>query len=104
VSDFAAAKAWYTQLLGAEPAFMPHDTEAVWELAENRYVFIVEKADGTGHADHTLFVDDLGVPVAAISARGIEPSARETYWNGGRQVIDRDAEGNEIGFGGAPAD
>jgi predicted enzyme related to lactoylglutathione lyase len=104
VSDFAAAKPWYEQLFGGEPAFMPHDTEAVWELAEHRYVFIVEKPDGTGHAEHTIFLDDLDARVAEISSRGLEPADRETYSNGVRKVIYRDAEGNEIGFGGAPAD
>ena len=29
VRDCASAKPWYERLLGSEPAFMPHDTEAV---------------------------------------------------------------------------
>ena len=37
VSDFAGALAWYEKLLGAPPSFFPHDTEAVWELAEGRW-------------------------------------------------------------------
>ena len=32
VSDFETAKAWYERLLGAEPSFLPHATEAVWEV------------------------------------------------------------------------
>ena len=31
-----------------------------------------------------------------------EPASRETYGNGVRKVIYRDADGNEIGFGGPP--
>jgi hypothetical protein len=50
----------------------------------------------------TIFVDDLDERVEAISARGIEPAERETYSNGVRKVIYRDADGNEIGFGGPP--
>jgi hypothetical protein len=56
VGDFRSARSWYERLLGGEPAFSPHATEAVWELAEHRFVFVVE---------------------------------------------DRDADGNEVGFGGA---
>jgi len=102
VSDFEKAKAWYGLLLGGEPSFMPHDTEAVWEIAEHRYLFIVEKAEGSGHAEHTIFVSDLDAVVAGISSRGLEPSDRETYSNGVRKVIYRDRDGNEIGYGGAP--
>jgi hypothetical protein len=52
----------------------------------------------------TLFVDDLDDRVAAIAGRGIEPADQETYDNGVRKVTYRDADGNEIGFGGGPAE
>jgi hypothetical protein len=45
-------------------------------------------------------VDDLDAHVAAIAARGLEPDEEVTYSNGVRKVIYRDADGNEIGFGG----
>jgi hypothetical protein len=38
-----------------------------------------------------------------IGGRGIEPAEVETYSSGARKAIYRDADGNEIGFGGAPA-
>ena len=102
VSDFDAARAWYERLLGSEPSFLPHETEAVWELAERRFVYIVQDPERAGHAILTLFVDDLDARVTAISSRGIEPAARETYSNGVRKITYRDADGNEIGYGGAP--
>lgn len=55
-----------------------------------------------GHARHTLFVADLDALVAEIAERGLEPATRETYSNGERKVTYRDADGNEIGLGGAP--
>ena len=102
VSDFDAGRSWYQRLLGEEPAFLPHATEAVWELAEHRYVYIVEKRDASGGAIVTVFVDDLDRLVAEIAGRGIEPADRETYSNGVRKALYRDADGNELGFGGAP--
>ncbi len=72
VREFAAARSWYERLLG-DPSFFPHATEAVWILAEDRSVYIVEDAE------------------------------RETYSNGVRKAIYRDDDGNEIGFGGPPA-
>lgn len=102
VSDYEAAKPWYERLLGSEPAFVPHATEAVWELAEHRFLFINEDRENPGGALHTVFVDDLDTLVGEISARRIEPDERETYSTGVRKAIYRDADGNEIGFGGFP--
>jgi len=92
----------YERLLGSEPAFLPHETEAVWELDEHRYLYIVEDAENPGGARITIMVDDLDARVAAIAARAIEPDERETYSNGVRKALYRDADGNEIGFGGLP--
>ena len=101
VSDYEAAKPWYERLLGAEPSFIAHATEAVWELAEHRFLFIEEDAERAGGAAHTLFVEDLDARVADIASRGIEPNDRVTYPGKARKAIYRDADGNEIGFGGA---
>ena len=101
VSDFEVAKAWYERLLGAEPSFIAHATEAVWELAEHRFLFIEEDGEGAGGAMHTVFVDDLDKVVAEITSRGIEPAERVTYPGKARKAIYRDADGNEISFGGA---
>lgn len=102
VADYPAALPWYERLLGLPPAFFPHDTEAVWELAEHRYLYIVQAPEHAGHARHTLFVADLDTLVAQIAERGLEPALRETYSNGVRKITYRDLEGNEIGLGGAP--
>jgi hypothetical protein len=100
VGDFKTALAWYERLFGFAPAFFPHDTEAVWLVAEHRYVYIVQLPERAGHAVLTLFVDDLNTLVAATSERGIEPHLRETYENNVQKITYRDADGNEIGFGG----
>lgn len=104
VSDYQRALTWYERLLGSAPTFVPNDTEAVWELAEHRYLYIEELPERAGHALQTVFVDDLDKRVEGIAARGIQPASRETYDNGVRKVIYRDPDGNEIGFGGAPLD
>lgn len=75
----------------------------MWELAEHRYLYIVRQPEHAGHATHTLFVADLDTLVARIAERGLEPASRETYANGVSKITYRDPDGNEIGFGGAPA-
>jgi hypothetical protein len=103
ISDYATAEAWYSKLLGCPPSFLPNDIEAVWELAEHRYLYIEVRPGHAGHTKHTVFVDDLDTRVAAITERGLSPTNHETYSNGVRKITYVDPDGNEIGFGGAPA-
>ena len=42
VTAYAAALPWYETLLGGPPSFLPTATEAVWDLAEHRFVSIVQ--------------------------------------------------------------
>jgi catechol 2,3-dioxygenase-like lactoylglutathione lyase family enzyme len=102
VRDLRAARPWYERLFG-EPSFFPNDAEAVWTLAEERSVYVVEHPDGAGHSVLTVWVDDLDAQAAAIAARGLEPDEVETYSNGVRKVRYRDPDGNEVGFAGTSA-
>ncbi|MCR1783154.1 VOC family protein [Nocardioides carbamazepini] len=102
VRDYAQARPWYEALLGGPPSFLAHETEAVWELAPHRWLVVEQRPERAGFAAQTVFVDDLDARVAGIAARGIEPAEEETYGGGVRKVIYRDADGNEVGFGGNP--
>jgi hypothetical protein len=101
VSDYVAALTWYERLLGSPPTFFPNDTEAVWELAEHRYIYVVLRPEQAGRALQTVLVDDLDTRVAGIAERGLEPIRRETYRGGMRKITYHDPDGNEFGFGGA---
>jgi hypothetical protein len=103
VRDYAVAALWYERLLGGPPSFLPNDSEAVWELADHRYLYIDVRPEHAGHAMHTLFVSDFDARISRILERGLEPAERETYADGVRKTTFRDPDGNEIGFGGAPA-
>lgn len=103
VSDYHASMEWYVRLLGGEPSFVPNDIEAVWDLADDRSIYIVLRPESAGHSVLAIFVDDLDERVAGITERGIEPTKRETYDNGVRKVVYDDPDGNEVGFGAAPS-
>ncbi len=102
VTDLSAALAWYERLLGCPPAFLPNDSEAVWELAEHRYVFIELLPEHAGHTRHLIFLRDLDGFIAQIAERGLHPTKHENLANGVRKVIYNDPDGNTIEFGGAP--
>ena len=77
VADYARSVEWYARFLGSEPSFLPNPIEAVWELAEHRYVYIVERPQDAGHAVHTLFVKDLDALVSEITERHRARRARD---------------------------
>lgn len=99
VNDFQVALAWYKRLLGIDPAFFPNDVEAVWQLAEDRYVYIIQDADRAGGAVSMIWVDDPVAEAARISDRGLEPVGVEKYDRVWKYVF-HDADGNETGIGG----
>lgn len=99
VRDYASAVEWYKRLLGSEPAFYPNDIEAVWQLAEDRYVYIIQAPDRAGGAVSMIWVDDPALEAARIGERGIEPVDVEKYGMVWKYVF-HDADGNEIGIGG----
>jgi catechol 2,3-dioxygenase-like lactoylglutathione lyase family enzyme len=101
VTDRAVASDWYGRLFGRPPSFFPNDAEAVWEVGENRYVFVEVRPEHAGHARHLLFVDDFDAVVAQIAARGLGPVERETMANGVRKASYEDPDGNRFEFGGA---
>jgi catechol 2,3-dioxygenase-like lactoylglutathione lyase family enzyme len=104
VTDFDRAVAWFERLLGEPPTFEAHETEVVWTLSEGRSIYVELRPERAGYAMVTLFLDDFDGFLASAASRGVEPDTQETYGNGVRKAIFLDPDGNEIGFGGAPAD
>ncbi|WP_067669429.1 VOC family protein [Nocardia miyunensis] len=102
VADFTAALTWYEKLLGAPPDSFPQEAEAVWQLAQERLIYIIQRPEHAGHGMLTVIVDDLDERVDAASLRGVEPAKSETYDNGVRKITYSDPDGNEIGFGQVP--
>ena len=77
-------------------------SEEVWELAEHRLVYVVQRPEHAGHATHTIIVDDLDTVEAGTAERGLQQAKREAYDNGVRKITYIDPDGNEIGYGAVP--
>lgn len=103
VRDYQRALDWYGRLLGSEPSFFPTEVEAVWQVSDHGWLYIVVRPERAGQAEHTLFVEDLDERMRGIAARGVDPTGRETYPNGVRKVTYRDPDGNEVALGGGPS-
>lgn len=71
VGDFAEALPWYEKLIGSPPSMFPHETEAVWELAPERFVYVVQRPERAGRGLLTIMVDDLDtLPPDRLAATG----------------------------------
>ncbi|WP_127503035.1 VOC family protein [Actinoplanes solisilvae] len=99
VRDYGTALEWYKRLLGVEPSFYPNDVEAVWQLAEDRFVYIIQDPGRAGGGVGMIWVDDPVAEAARIAGRGITPDDVEKHDSVWKYVF-HDADGNETGIGG----
>lgn len=99
VSDFQRALDWYERFFGARPSFFPNETEAVWALAEHRWIYIIVDARRAGGAVQTIICDDLEGLIDQLAARGLHFENEEIPAHGVRKVMYYDPDGNEIGLG-----
>jgi catechol 2,3-dioxygenase-like lactoylglutathione lyase family enzyme len=101
VADFAAARAWYERLFGRPADVLPHETEAMWQVAEAGWIYVVGDAERAGRALVTVMVDDLDARLDAIADAGL-PIGPVAAVGGGRKVEVTDPDGNRIGFAEVP--
>lgn len=100
VADHDAVVGWYSRLFGAEPSFAASDTESVWQLADDRWVYVQQDRRRAGHGALMVLVDDLDRTLTGIAGRGLAPDRREDYPGGMQKAVFVDADGNEVGVGG----
>lgn len=99
VKDYKTSLAWYEQLFGCPPSFLPNDKEAVWAIAEHRWIYIIVEPERAGGSIHTIMGNDLEKVIADISKRSLEFDEEEKPAEGVRKVMYYDPDGNEIGLG-----
>ena len=99
VADYDPALAWYERLLGRPPDIIVTDNEAVWQVADRGWIYVVADANRARNALLTLLVDDLEDQVAALTDRGLAPGAIDTVPGVVRKAVMIDPEGNMITFG-----
>jgi catechol 2,3-dioxygenase-like lactoylglutathione lyase family enzyme len=102
VARLDAAVGWYEQLLGRPPDMFPNDREAMWQLADTSWVYVVLDEERSGRGLLTLLVDDLDRDLMELSARGISTGAVESAPGLYRRVVLTDPDGNRIQLGEVP--
>jgi catechol 2,3-dioxygenase-like lactoylglutathione lyase family enzyme len=102
VADYSAALAWYERLLGRPPDVIVAENEAMWQVVEAGWVYVVGDAECAGHGLFAFLVDDLERQVAELTQRGLATGEIETVPGSARKVVLHDPEGNKITVGEAP--
>jgi predicted enzyme related to lactoylglutathione lyase len=104
VSNFQMSLEWYQRLFGCTPSFFPNEVEAVWKVAEHRWIYIIVEPERAGGSIQTIICGDLDRVIEQIAERGIHFGREETPAEGVRKVMYYDPDGNEIGIGRVPSE
>ena len=103
VANLSSMIAWYERLFGKPPDFFPNDQEAVWQITDRAWVYVVEDAERAGKALITILVDDIDNQVAELAGRDVPVGPIGIMGEGVRHVRIHDPEGNRVTFGQPPA-
>ena len=99
VADLRAALSWYERLFGKPPDFFPHENEAVWQITEHAWVYVVTDSERAGRALLTILVDDLEDQIAQLIERSFPVGLIDVIPGAARKVEISDPEGNKVTFG-----
>ncbi|WP_410876828.1 VOC family protein [Nocardia sp. A7] len=74
VTDFVAADSWYSRLFGRAADFVvTPGVEAMWQLSDTAFVYIVVDPEHAGQALVNIAVSDLNAVTADVVSRGVDP-------------------------------
>jgi len=104
ISDLDTAVDWYRRLLGRDVSFRPDDSEAVWQLADDVFVYVKAGRPVAGGALAAITTDDLESFLSDAESRGITPADIEQYDEGTRKAVFFDPDGNEFGVIAVPVE
>lgn len=97
-ADYDSALGWYERLMGRPPDVIVKEGEAMWQLTDNGWIYVVGDANRAGNALVTVLVDDLEDHVAELGERGLTTGPIDTVPGLFRKAVITDPEGNMITF------
>ena len=99
VAGYDSAFAWYTRFFGRSPDVVVTENEAMWQVTETGWIYVVGDSNRAGKAMLTLLVDDVENHVAELGERRLAPGTIETVPGLYRKAVISDPEGNMISLG-----
>ncbi|WP_253867599.1 VOC family protein [Mycobacterium sp. GA-1285] len=96
--DYAAARSWYSDVIGREPDLEPIEGVAEWQIAATAWLQLMEDHARAGRSAVRIGVDDLDAQIAELADRGIETGEVVVIADLVRVVDVLDPDGNEVSF------
>lgn len=96
VSDMTAARSWYEQLFGRAADIVPHQREAMWQVTDRGWFYVMEDAARAGASVVTMAVADLDSVVTELGGRGIAAGPTVAVGDAGQKANVTDPDGNVI--------
>jgi len=103
VADYGSSLHWYERLLGRPPDVIVAENEAMWQVVDGGWIYVVGDASRAGQGQLTLFVDDLEKYRSAVTQRGITVEPIHAGDGGVRVVVLADPARNRITIGENPS-
>jgi predicted enzyme related to lactoylglutathione lyase len=98
VADLHTAIGWYDRLFGRAADIVPNETEVMWCVAGNGWLYVIEDKERAGHTAVTISVNDLDKFVEDLAARGIDARSIEGIGDAGRKAVVVDSDGNVLNW------
>ena len=95
--DYAAARSWYSRVIGREPDLEPIEGVAEWQIAATAWLQLVEDPDRAGKTAVRIGVDDLAAQIEELTdAEGIATGELVVIADLVKVVDVADPDGNEV--------
>jgi catechol 2,3-dioxygenase-like lactoylglutathione lyase family enzyme len=101
VANYDSALGWYQRLLGRPPDVIVDENEAMWQVVDAGWIYVVGDSSRAGTGLLALLVDDLERYCSEMTERGITIGQIEVE-GGVRRVVIADPSGNQIKVGENP--
>jgi predicted enzyme related to lactoylglutathione lyase len=96
--DYAAARSWYSRVIGRDPDLEPMAGVAEWQIAATAWLQLIEDPDRAGKSALRIGVDDLEAQIAELEDAGITVSEPVVIADLVKVVDVADPDGNEVSF------
>lgn len=96
--DFAAARSWYTGLIGRDPDLEPIDNVAEWQITATACLQVVQDPERAGRTAVRFGVDNVETQIADLNAAGVTPGELMVVPDMVKVVDVADPDGNDVSF------
>jgi predicted enzyme related to lactoylglutathione lyase len=96
VSALLPARGFFERLFGRPADVVVSESEVMWRVTTNAWLYIVVDEARAGHALTTIAVDDLDAALSELGNRGLTPAEVEMVGEAGRKATLCDPDGNRV--------